>query len=318
MITTLTTIEQYLQQIDSELTTAHTPKWGLMQAQNMVEHLSLVLLLSTGKMGKDFKGDAARAAKMKANFYAVKYPFPKGVPIPGITPGKVPPLRCETMAESKALLRKSYAAFLKYYQENPTAQIPHFYFGNLSFEEWIHFQTKHFEHHLMQFGLLPYPLTPTMDAHLNSIGEKLKTVYTELTADHQAKWGLMNAHQMVEHLTLVIIYSTGKFGVPFKGDLAAAEKLWAPFEAAANPWKTVFPSFAGLGKPKPVRNETIEGSKKALKKAYAKYRHYCKENPNVITPHGFLGNITTAQWLQVHAKHIDHHLSQFGVIEELV
>jgi len=113
MITTLNTIEQYLQQIDKELTTNHAPKWGLMPAQNMVEHLSLVLMLSTGKMGKDFKGDAKRAAKMKANFYGVKYPFPKGVLIPGITPGTVPPLRCSTMAESKALLQKTYTNVLQ-------------------------------------------------------------------------------------------------------------------------------------------------------------------------------------------------------------
>ena len=110
----------------------------------------------------------------------------------------------------------------------------------------------------------------------------------------------MNAHQCVEHLTLVLIYSTGKFGVPFKGDTAAAKKLWHPFTLAANPWKTVFSPSSILGDPKPVRNETIEGSKKALKKAYAKYIHYCKEHPNAITPHGFLGDITTAQWLQVH------------------
>ena len=149
------------------------------------------------------------------------------------------------------------------------------------------------------------------------IGKKLAPLYKDLTAGHQAKWGLMNAHQMVEHLTLVFIYSTGKFKVSFKGDAAAAKQLWKPFVAAANPWKTVFPSFPG-GHPKPPRNETIEASKQALKKAFIRYEHYCKENPEAITPHGFLGNITTAQWLLVHAKHIDHHLSQFGVIEELV
>lgn len=318
MTDSLNKINQYLQLIDTELTHEHAAKWGLMNAQQMVEHLSLVVLGSIGKWGREFTGDEARAAKMKTNFFAVAYPFPKSVPMPGSKGTAPPPLRETTMDGSKNLLKKTVKKFLHHYEANPTDQIQHPYFGLLNFEEWTNFHSKHFEHHLMQFGLLPYPLTEEMESNLELIGAKLKTVYAGLTTDHQAKWGLMNAHQMVEHLTLVFIYSTGKFGVPFKGDLAAAEKLWQPFVEAANPWKTVFPSFSGIGKPKPPRNETMEGSKKALKKAFIKYQHYCKENPEAITPHGFLGNISTAQWIQVHVKHIDHHLSQFGVIEELV
>ena len=62
-------IEKYLQQIDNELTKSHTPNWGMMTAQHMVEHLSLIFLASTGKWGKEFNGEEARAAKMKANFF---------------------------------------------------------------------------------------------------------------------------------------------------------------------------------------------------------------------------------------------------------
>lgn len=311
-------IEKYLQQIDKELTSKHTPNWGMMTAQHMIEHLSLTFLMSTGKWGKAFKGDEARAAKMKTNFFSVAYPFPKGVLMPGTTAGKLPDLRCENVQAAKELLRNSVQKYTAHYSVTPEDKVQHPYFGLLSFTDWNHFHGKHIEHHLMQFGLLPDPLTPEMDNHLTQIEQKLQTVYKELTNDHQAKWGRMNAHQMVEHLTLVFIYSTGKFGVPFKGDEAAVKKLWIPFTKAANPWKTVLPQTAILGDPKPVRNETIDASKRALKKAFAKYQHYCKENPDAITPHGYLGNISTAQWILVHLKHIDHHLAQFGMIAELV
>jgi len=299
------------------LTTDHTAKWGLMNAQQMVEHLSLVVLGSIGKWGRAFTGNEERAAKMKANFFAVAYPFPKSVPMPGSEGTAPPPLRATTMEGSKDLLKKTIGKFLHHYEEDPADKVQHPYFGLLDFAEWVSFHTKHFEHHLMQFGLLPYPLTPEMEANLALIEQKLSTVYAELSTDNQAKWGLMNAHQMVEHLTVTFLYSTGKFNVPFKGDAVAAKKLWQPFLEEANPWKTVFPPFQG-GQPRPPRNETIEGSKKALKKTFIQYQHYCKENPNAITPHGFLGNITTTQWILAHVKHIDHHLSQFGVIEELI
>ena len=317
MTESINKLNHYLALIDTALTTDHTAKWGLMNAQQMVEHLSFLFLASAGKWGRTFTGDEARAAKMKANFFAVQYPFPKSVPLPGSNNTTPPPLRETTMEGSKSLLKKTAQKYFDHYKANPTDKVQHPYFGLLNFEEWTNFQIKHTEHHLMQFGLLPYPLTDEMEANLALIGEKLKTVYAEVTTDHPAKWGLMNAHQMVEHLTVTFLYSTGKFNVPFKGDLAAAKKLWQPFVEATNPWKTVFPSFPG-GNPRPPRNETIEGSKKALKKTFIKYQHYCKENPDAITPHGFLGNITTAQWILAHVKHIDHHLSQFGVIEELV
>ena len=68
MTETITKIKAYLQQIDNELTNDHQANWGLMNAQNMVEHLSLTFMMSTGKWGKEFKGDVERAAKMKTNF----------------------------------------------------------------------------------------------------------------------------------------------------------------------------------------------------------------------------------------------------------
>ena len=309
-------LKALLKRINNELTINHQAEWGLMNAQNMVEHLSLIFMASTGKWGREFNGDVARAEKIKNNFFGVQYPFPKGYPMPGKS-ANVPPLKGSTMEESKALLNQSVQKFFANYEDNPTDKVAHLYFGLLTFEEWVSFHIKHIEHHAMQFGLLPYPLTEEMESNLNLIEQKLKTVYKDLTINNQAKWGLMNAHQCVEHLTVTFLYSTGKFNVPFKGDLEAAKKLWEPFLAAANPWKTVFPKKS-FGPPKPPRNETIEGSKKALKKTFIKYRHYCMENPNAITPHGYLGNVTTAQWILAHVKHIDHHLSQFGVIEELV
>ena len=98
----------------------------------------------------------------------------------------------------------------------------------------------------MQFDFLPYPLTEEMETNLQLIEQKLKIVYDGLLAENAAKWGLMNAHQCVEHLGMVFIYSTGRFGVPFPGDAEEAKQLWSPFLAAANPWKTVFPEFKFL------------------------------------------------------------------------
>ncbi|MEM6318930.1 MAG: hypothetical protein AAF960_14755 [Bacteroidota bacterium] len=311
-------LKSHFQLIDKGLEVGTKGKWGMMNAQNMVEHLSLIMVASTGKFGKAFKGDEAIAAKKKAIFFSRKYPFPKAAVMPGMKSGQAPPpLRASTMEESKAMLRKAVDQFVKHCSEHPDDQVGHLYFGMLNMDEWTHFHVRHFEHHLMQFGLLDEPLTPEMEADLQAIAKKLDVVYEKVTDDCQGKWGMMNAQEMVEHLGMVFVYCTGKFGIPFKGDEVKATAMWEPFLEQPNPWRTVFPQINFTKAPPKLRNETMDRSKRALKKSYYKYIDYCKENPNKKTPHAFLGNISTKQWLKLHLKHIDYHLSQFGIIPEL-
>ena len=66
---TLTELKERLQLIDNELTMQNNPKWGLMNAHNMVEHLSFVFLASIGKFGREFSGDPKKAAKWKTAFF---------------------------------------------------------------------------------------------------------------------------------------------------------------------------------------------------------------------------------------------------------
>ena len=44
--------------------------------------------------------------------------------------------------------------FIKVFEENPSRTVVHPFFGELNFEYWKKFQTKHFTHHFKQFSLL--------------------------------------------------------------------------------------------------------------------------------------------------------------------
>ena len=127
----------------------------------------------------------------------------------------------------------------------------HGYFGDLTMEEWTAFHIKHLEHHLMQFGALPY------DEKIPQLEKLLYKVTSKIPADAPAKWGKMNVHQMIEHLGLVFVLSTGKFDLPYKGTEADAKKYLEGFQASDNPWREVFPATS-FGDPKPPRNATIE------------------------------------------------------------
>lgn len=141
-----------------ELTSKNKAKWGKMNAQQMVEHLSLTYVGSTGKFGNDFRGDPEKAAKRKAGFFSRIRPFPKGINRPGTNGDSMPPpLRCNSMEASKAMLKKSVDTYFSHFEKNPEHKVVHPYFGYLAFEEWLQFHIKHLEHHLMQFGVIAEP-----------------------------------------------------------------------------------------------------------------------------------------------------------------
>ena len=290
-------------------------QWGIMTPQHMVEHVGGVIYgTAMGKGSATLAIPEEQAAKMKGRFFSAYYPFPKSVKMPGTQdkPAEQFPLRMASLEEAKEKLNGAVSKFIKQQEANPEQIALHGYFGNLTMEEWLAFHIKHMEHHLMQFGLLP-----PADEKITQLEKLLYKVYTKVSTDATAKWGKMNAHQMVEHLGLVFVLSMGKFDLPYKGTAEDAAKYWAAFQDAPAPWKTVFP-ITSFGDPKPPRAVTMDASKAGLQKTFQKYLAYCEANPDAVNSHFFLGNLTVDQWRQVHVKHVEHHLRQFGVLEEVV
>lgn len=288
--------------------------WGVMSPQNMIEHLGGLFYGSANGTGMSLLMPADKAAKMKARFFSAYYPFPRNVKMPGSqdAPTTPPSLRYASFDEAKQKCKAAIDNFLSQLQTTPQKATMHGYFGDLTLEEWLPFHLKHVEHHLMQFGALP-----PADEKITELEKLLYKVYTKVDIDTPAKWGTMNAQQMVEHLGLVFLLSTGRFGLKYKGTAEDAQRYWEGFQVSPAPWKKVFPQVT-FGEAKPPRNETMEGSKTQLQQTFQKYLAFCEANPDSVNAHFFLGNLTIDQWRQVHVKHLQHHLMQFGILEEAV
>ncbi len=295
---------QLLDQIVSE----EQRLWGVMSPQNVIEHLGGAILSSAkGRKGKVMLPPDV-APKAKARFFNSYYPFPRNVKMPGTQnlPTEAPPLRFSSMAEAREKFDGAVQFFLKQLEVQPEQTSTHGYFGDLTMTEWLQFHVKHLEHHLQQFGVLPVDeKIPTLEKLLYKLGQHIQV-------DTPALWGKMNAHQMVEHLSLVFVLSMGKIKFPYQGTEADAKRFWEGFVESENPWKEVFPS-SDLGEPRPPRKDTIEESKLLLQKSFRDYLVYCEANPNAVHPQYFLGNLTVDQWRQVHVKHLRHHMRQFGM-----
>lgn len=126
--------------------------WGVMNAQQMVEHLTDTFKIASCKIEVDRITPEANLEKMKA-FAVSEKPFRENTNNPLMS--EVPqPVRHITMAASVAELKSEIDYFVEYFTTNPEAVTRNPFFGDLNFEENILLLNKHVMHHLRQFNLV--------------------------------------------------------------------------------------------------------------------------------------------------------------------
>ena len=135
-----------------KLNANQAPLFGKMSAQHMVEHLTITLKLSIGKIKYPPFTPSERALMAKKNLLFTELEMPMGMTPPNDT-GELFPLKFPDIEKAKESLLKAWEEYLEYYEKNESAVGVHPRFGNLNKEEWDRFHFKHFKHHFKQFGI---------------------------------------------------------------------------------------------------------------------------------------------------------------------
>lgn len=129
-------------------------KWGKMNGQQMVEHLSLIFSASSGKIIAALATPEEYLPKAKEFLWSDKA-FRENTKAPSdLVPEEPVPLKHATMPLALQELQDELDYFFKYFDDNPGIKTMHPAFGELNFEEWIQGHYKHTMHHLKQFELL--------------------------------------------------------------------------------------------------------------------------------------------------------------------
>lgn len=128
------------------------PLFGKMTAQHMVEHLTITLKLSIGKIKYPPFTPSERALKAKQNLLFTDLEMGMGMTPPNDT-GELIPLKYPNLEKAKEALLQSWNEFIAYYEKNDGASEVHPRFGHLDEEEWDRFHFKHMMHHFKQFGV---------------------------------------------------------------------------------------------------------------------------------------------------------------------
>jgi hypothetical protein len=133
-----------------ELTPNTQAKWGAMSAQQMVEHLSDSIKISSGKLKLSLQIPEDSISKMQEILSSDKE-IPKNSEVPFAN--KDLPMRNEELALAIDEFLLEWIDFEEHFYENPNSTEIHPYYGPLNYEQWLRAHSKHFTHHFKQFGL---------------------------------------------------------------------------------------------------------------------------------------------------------------------
>ena len=135
----------------------------------------------------------------------------------------------------------------------------------------------------------------------------------KLHADAKAKWGIMNAQQMVEHFADAVKNASGKLILP---TLTEGENLQKSrdFLMSEMPFKenTNNPLIPKEGIPH--RQPDIQSAINKLQKELSHFFEVFEKNPNLKTGNAFFGQLDYNMNIQLLHKHAMHHLKQFGLV----
>ncbi|MEZ5018236.1 MAG: hypothetical protein R2800_14350 [Flavipsychrobacter sp.] len=126
-------------------------KWGKMDAQQMVEHMSYSMRQANGRDLYECVTPEEHLPKMQA-FLMSEKPFRENTPNVLIGDDTVPHERAN-IADAITELREEIDHFFEVFDSNPNKKIMNPFFGELNYEMWVQLLHKHAWHHLNQFGI---------------------------------------------------------------------------------------------------------------------------------------------------------------------
>ena len=125
--------------------------WGVMNAQQMVEHLADAVKNASGKLILPSLTEGEQLEKMRS-FLMSEKPFKENTPNP-MMPAAGAALRRPDMKSAIEKLQSELDYFFEVFEKDPSFKTKNAFFGELDYGMNIQLLDKHFRHHLKQFGI---------------------------------------------------------------------------------------------------------------------------------------------------------------------
>jgi hypothetical protein len=126
--------------------------FGKLSPQGMIEHMSDAFGNAYGRIHQPLHTPQNVVSRYR-EFALSDKPFKENTP--NAYMGSEPdPLRHADIADAIKELEGEIKAFFNFYRSNPGTKKLNPFFGEFSYEDWLHLLHKHANHHLKQFNLV--------------------------------------------------------------------------------------------------------------------------------------------------------------------
>ncbi len=126
-------------------------KWGVMNAQQMVEHFADAVMNANGKLELPLLNEGERLEKYRT-FLMSEEPFKENTKN-SLMPSEGISLRKPDMQSAIDKLQKELNYFFEVFEKDPGLTTGNAFFGELDYNMNVQLLHKHAIHHLKQFGL---------------------------------------------------------------------------------------------------------------------------------------------------------------------
>lgn len=139
--------------------------------------------------------------------------------------------------------------------------------------------------------------------------QKLRTC----TPEQKPLWGSMSPQHMVEHVVGSWRISNGRARVPvmLSGEELEKRRLFL-FSDKEYKQNIANPIFA-KGEP-PLRKPSLDAAIDQLEDEMNAFFEYHEAHPDAIETHPVFGDLDFDGWMLFQAKHMGHHMRQFGLL----
>ena len=127
------------------------PKWGKMNVQQMIEHMSDYVRIASGRTPMDIVTEEEKLPRMQG-FLKSEKTFPENTPNV-LMPDTPPPVRHTSKEAAIAELQAELDHFIDVHEKNSGRTTPNPFFGVLDYDMQVQLLHKHGTHHLRQFGV---------------------------------------------------------------------------------------------------------------------------------------------------------------------
>jgi hypothetical protein len=143
--------------------------------------------------------------------------------------------------------------------------------------------------------------------------ESYISLIRKLDPGAERKWGKMNVHQMIEHMSESFRMANGKD--IHTGILTQEERLprMQAFVMSDNPFKENTKNILLPEEPVDLRFQSIDDSIAELDQEVKDFFAKFESDKSLIIRNPFFGDLNYEQWVALQYKHCWHHLNQFGI-----